>query len=221
MNNGFLKLFQALDPLFPIGTFTMSNGMETYVQKNIVISKETLNLFLNNYIYTLPYNDLGFCAKASQGENFQTLDLIYSASKVPSELRMCSIKLCNRFLKIENSLREYQSLIDYTESIKIGECLGFHSIALGLFMKDINIDIQNGLELYCYSLLSSMVNHAVKLIPLSQLDGQTCLDSIMDKIPKAVEKSVNVKLEDLGISGMGFDLRSMEHEKLYSRLYIS
>ena len=75
--------------------------------------------------------------------------------------------------------------------------------------------------MYAYSILSSLVNHAVKLVPLRQLDGQECLGMAMKKIPQSAEKAMNISKDELGISGCGFDLRSMQHEKLYSRIYIS
>ena len=99
--------------------------------------------------------------------------------------------------------------------------MGHHSIAVGLFISDTGADITTGLEMYCYSLLSSMVNHAVKLVPLRQLDGQASLSAAMKNIPCAVKKALDVSLDELGISCPGFDLRSMEHERLYSRIYIS
>lgn len=220
-NSGFLKLLQALDSLFPIGTFTLSNGMETYVQKNLVFDEKTLTDFLNAFIYVLPYNDLGFAAKAAQGEDFKLIDEICTASKSPLELRSGSQKICTRFLKVESTLGNYSFLQNYFKSIAEHECAGCHSVAVGLFILDTNTEIFQGLEMYCYSLLSSMVNHAVKLVPLRQLDGQRSLAKAMEKIPQAVKQSLEIKIEDLGIGGTGFDLRSMEHEKLYSRLYIS
>ena len=85
----------------------------------------------------------------------------------------------------------------------------------------IGADVYDGVAMYCYSLLSSMVNHAAKLVPLSQLDGQAALAKAIEEIPKAAELAMKVETDDLGIGGAGFDLRSMEHEKLYSRIYIS
>lgn len=222
MNNlGFLKLLQSLDALFPIGTFTMSNGLETYVQKNLIYDEKTLTDFLNGYIYMLSYNDLAFCVKAYQNEDIHLLDEIFTASKSPYELRNGSIKLCTRFLKTENTLGDYPSLKFYAESIEKGENMGSYPIAMGLFIKDLNMDIIQGLEMYCYSIISSMVNHAVKLVPLRQLDGQISLSKVSEKISQAVDVALKVSIEDLGISGSGFDLRSMQHETLYSRLYIS
>lgn len=220
-DSGFLKLLQALDALFPIGAFTLSNGMETYVQKNLVRDEKTLTDFLDGFIYLLPFNDLGFAAKAAQGEIFKWLDEICTASKSSFEIRNGSQKLCARFLKAENALGEYPLLQAYSQSIAKRECEGNYSIAIGLFILDTGMEISRGLEMYCYSLLSSMVNHAVKLVPLRQLDGQKCLAKVIEKIPYAVKQALEIEMEDLGINGAGFDLRSMEHEKLYSRLYIS
>ena len=65
----FLRLVQALDPLFPIGAFTLSNGMETYVQKNIVKDKNSLLEFLTAYLFTLPTGDAGFAARSALGDD--------------------------------------------------------------------------------------------------------------------------------------------------------
>lgn len=221
MNNGYLKLMQALDSLFPIGTFTLSNGMETYVQKNIVTDMQSLSEFLNSYIYVLPFNDLGFAAKSAQNVDFILLDELCTTSKSPMEIREGSRKLCARFLKLENSMEDYPLLNSYAEAIAKNKCTGHHSIAIGLFISDIKMELNQGLEMYCYSILSAMVNHAVKLVPMRQLDGQKCLCNAIKNIPFAVKKALKTDIQDLGIGGMGFDLRSMQHEKLYSRLYIS
>lgn len=218
---GLLSMLQALDSLFPIGTFTLSNGMETYTQKELVKDKESLEKFLSAYIYTLPTSDLGFAAKAAGGDDIKMLDEICTAAKAPYELRTGSEKLCARFLKAELAMDDHPLLSDYSELIASGECMGHHCIAVGLFIADTKTDMGTGLQMYCYSLLSSMVNHAVKLVPLRQLDGQAALYEAMKLIPCAVERALNVPEDELGISGFGFDLRSMEHEGLYSRIYIS
>ena len=53
----FLRLMQALDPLFPIGAFTLSNGLETYVQRDIVRDKKSLSEYLRAYLHTLPRSE--------------------------------------------------------------------------------------------------------------------------------------------------------------------
>lgn len=221
MNNGYLKVLQAFDPLFPIGAYTMSNGLETYVQKGILHDENTLQKYLNAMLYTLPYSDLGFAAKAASGENFLTLDEICTASKSAYELRQGTNKLCRRFIKNVTALDIYPKLEQYSEYISGGKVYGCYPIAAGIFIGEVCENISEGLRAYCYSLLSAAVNHAVKLIPLRQLDGQRALYHALENIPGAVDVSLECELTELGCGGFGFDFRSMQHEGLYTRIYIN
>lgn len=42
---GYLSILQALDSLFPIGSFTLSNGLETYVQKILSVMRKRFQSF--------------------------------------------------------------------------------------------------------------------------------------------------------------------------------
>lgn len=217
----FLRLMQALDPLFPIGAFTLSNGLETYVQKDIVKDKKSLSEYLRAYLHTLPTGDAGFAAQAALGDDPAYLDELFAAARSPYELRNGSRNLCRRFIKTEAEMGGCPLLEKYGREIAAGTLNGCHPVAVGLFIRDIGADVHNSVSMYCYSLLSAAVNHAAKLVPLSQLDGQAALAEIIEHIPEAARLAMNVDADELGIGGAGFDLRSMEHEKLYSRIYIS
>ena len=224
-----IALLQAFDPLFPTGAYTMSGGMETYTQKGLVQNKSNLVAYLKAQMYILPYNDLGVCAKTAAGEDFILMDSLCAAMKQPFEIRTGSEKLCARFLKAQESVRgavrdalcDYPLLAAYRSAIQQEKCRGHYPVAVGLFMRDLNADLDKALELYCYSLLSQTVNHAVKLIPLGQSDGQAALFEALRLIPAAVQKAMAASVDELGVCGCGFDLRAMQHETLYGRLYIN
>jgi urease accessory protein len=216
-----IALLQAFDPLFPTGAYTMSGGMETYTQKELVRDKASLVSYLKAQIYILPYGDLGVCAKTAQGEDFILTDNLCAAMKQPFEIRTGSEKICTRFLKAQEALCDYPSLAAYRQAIRREQCRGHYPVAVGLFIRDLNADLNDALELYCYSLLSQMVNHAVKLIPLGQSDGQAALFETLRLIPDAAQKAIAADIDELGVSGCGFDLRAMQHETLYGRLYIN
>ena len=216
-----IALLQAFDPLFPTGAYTMSGGMETYTQKGLVKDKSNLAAYLKAQMYILPYSDLGVCAKTAEGEEFILMDSLCAAMKQPFEIRTGSEKLCARFLKAQETLCDYPSLAAYREAIRQEKCRGHYPVAVGLFMRDLNADLDEALELYCYSLLSQTVNHAVKLIPLGQSDGQAALFEAMRLIPAAVQKARAASVDALGVCGCGFDLRAMQHETLQGRLYIN
>lgn len=219
--DNFLPLLQSFDTLFPIGAYTLSNGMETYVQKDIVYNKESLAKFLAAYLKILPYNDLGIAAHAANGGDAGELDKLCTAMKSPAEVRSGSERLCARFLKAQASLSPYKNLDIYWDMIRAGDCRGHYSVAVGLYIRDLGTDIYSALNIYGYNLLSAPVNHATKLVPLRQLEGQSVLFTALQQIPAIVKKAMEVKIEELGATGAGFDIRAMQHESLYMRLYSS
>lgn len=218
---GFLRLMQCFDSLFPIGAFTLSNGLETYVQRGIIKDEGSLMEYLYAYAYTLPWGDLGFAACAASEAPFYELDEIFAAVRSPSEIREGSRKLCKRFVKTQNALGGCPLLSEYEKAVENGICFGSSPIAVGLFIADAGTDTETALSMYCFSLFSQAVNHAVKLVPLSQMTGQRCLSVMLEKIPALCQRAMSVPQEDLGIGGSGFDLRAMQHETLYSRMYSS
>ena len=103
-------LLQAFDPLFPLGAYTLSGGMETYTQKGLVSDKPSLAAYLKAQLHILPYGDLGVCAKTAEGEDILFMDSLCAAMKQPLEIRQGSEKLCIRFLKAQKGLYDYPSL---------------------------------------------------------------------------------------------------------------
>ena len=75
--------------------------------------------------------------------------------------------------------------------------------------------------MYGYSVLSSIINNAVKLVPLSQMEGQRILFEQLDVLEEAVLRAKQIRVEDLGVSGCAYDIHCMNHEYLYSRQYMS
>ncbi len=221
-SRGLLNILQICDSLFPVGAFTLSNGLETYVQKNIITSPRGLSEYLDYYLSVLPYNELGAAAIAYGGCDVRRLDEIYTACKAPEEIRSGSKKTAGRFFRVTERIGgSYPALEEYMRLVQNGECMGHQPIAYGLYMSDVGIDIGQALQVYGYSVCSAIVTNCVKLVPLSQLEGQRILSESFGKIEQAAKLALAVTLDEIGICGAGSELRAMEHERLYSRQYMS
>lgn len=226
MNNiSILQMMQVSDSLFPIGAFTLSNGLETFVIEGRLSSDEDLKNYLNSYVSVLPYNELGVMLLSYKYADdlvyIKKLDEYFTALRSPVEVRMGSKKLCSRFLKIWDEIKDYERLIKYKKLIKDKECYGNHSIAVGLYAKDIGLEREIAAAVYCYSLLSAIVTNAVKTVPLSQLAGQKILNEALAEIEEKVKIADQLEMEELGITAPIMDIAAMNHECLYSRLYMS
>ena len=101
-------LLQINDSLFPIGGYSHSYGLETYIQKGLVNDGSTARLYIENRLrYSLLYTDLlavrlAYEAAAKDDlEKLEELEDVLDASKIPMELREASRKLGQPFC--ENS----------------------------------------------------------------------------------------------------------------------
>lgn len=220
-----LYMLQICDSLFPIGAFTLSNGLETYVQRGVVDSPETLAAYLADYLALAPYQELGVAALAmqyaSEPENWRRLDQLYTACRAPMEVRQGSAKLCMRLIKAAEQIAPVESLQEYRACIADGICTGQHPIAVGLFAAAHEVERQEAMSIYGYSLLSGLTTHAAKCVPLRQLDAQRVLHESFPRLLDAVQTALSVTEDALGIGGPAFDIFTMQHETLYSRLYMS
>lgn len=220
-----LQMFQICDSLFPIGSFTLSNGLETFVSDGSITTEEQLAEYVNTFLGILPYNDLGvmmLAYKYAEQQHFiRELDNYYFALKNPRQVREGSKKMCSRFLKIWDKIANYVYLQQYANAIKKQQCQGIHGIAVGLYAKEIGFSMEGAGSVYAYSLLSAIITNGVKLIPLSQIAGQKILNGAIEKIGQAVQQADQISMEELGVGGSQFDIAAMNHETLYSRLYMS
>ena len=109
----------------------------------------------------------------------------------------------------------------YSRLIATSRCHGLHAIAMGLFAADKASNLREAAVTYCYSLLSALVVCAVKAVPISQFAGQIALRNSFPDVVRAVDLAFRLEPDDLGVSGAYLDIASMQHETLYSRLYMS
>ena len=99
-------ILQINDSLFPIGSYSHSYGLETYIQKGIVHDEKTAERYLRMKLrYSFMYTDL-LAVKlsyeaATKGDIYKLEELedIMEASRIPEEIRCASRKLGSRFVK--------------------------------------------------------------------------------------------------------------------------
>lgn len=227
----YLLILQINDAIFPIGSYTQSYGLETYVQRKLVTDVGSLRKFLKqNLMCNLLYTDILAVKLAYEAAMMDDLNKIYeldnilSAVKVAKETRNASSKLSSRFIKTVVGLElnfKNNILLQYDNLIHSRECLGHHAITYGVMCGEQKLDKHYSLLNFSYAQISATVNNAVKLIPLSQTSGQSLLKDMSSSLEKAILQVNDLSEIDLGRSVPGFELRSMQHEALYSRLYMS
>ncbi|MCS3795712.1 urease accessory protein UreF [Niastella sp. OAS944] len=228
MNSALLRLLQLCDPALPVGGFSHSAGLETYVQLGIVKDAATAKAFVTGMLsQNIHYTDAAIVSLvydaiiANDINELKQLDDLCTAVKLPKEMRMASQKLGARLIKIFQPLCNNIWLSCYAAAVNAKELQGNYCIAFGIIAHALQILKTDALTGFYYNAAAGFVTNSVKLVPLSQQTGQELLFALQPLITGLVQKNVRANKDLLGVCCPGFDIRSMQHEQLYSRLYIS
>lgn len=228
MNPALLRLLQLSDPALPVGGFSHSAGLETYVQLGIVKDAATANAFITGMLsQNIHYTDAALVSMVydaianDRANDIHQLDDVCTAVKLPKEMRQASQKLGIRLIKIFQPLCNDECLNQYAMAIQSKQLHGHYCLAFGIIAHALHITITDALSGFYYNAAAGFVTNCVKLVPLSQQVGQELLFSLQSLIMELVQKNQHPEVDMIGLCCTGFDLRSMQHEQLYSRLYMS
>jgi urease accessory protein len=109
----------------------------------------------------------------------------------------------------------------YKEAIAAKRAVGHYCIVFGIYGALLHIPKEDALIAFYYNAAVSMVTNCVKLVPLGQQQGQELLFSLKALINALALASLEPDRDLIGLCCTGFDIRCMQHEQLYSRLYMS
>ncbi|MBC7935219.1 MAG: urease accessory protein UreF [Rhizobacter sp.] len=228
MSAALFNLLHLSDPTLPIGGYAHSAGLETFVQQGTVHDVVTAEKFVTEMLSTnVKFTDAAFASLAFDAfvnkdyEGLLALDEECNAIKIPEEMRQAGIKMGNRLLKIFSPVNDHPVIAKYHEDVLQKKATGHYPVVFGICAATMDIPKNEMLTGFFYNAAVGFVTNCVKLIPLGQQQGQQILHSIQPLLQELVEAAVYPDKEMIGICCAGFDIAQMQHEQLYTRLYMS
>jgi urease accessory protein len=203
-------LLQISDQFFPTGAYTFSHALETYVAYGLVHDRASCRELLTNLAdNALGPCDLVFCAEAFRRAATEdvaglvALDRLLAAFRIPRELRHESRQTGQAFLRAAQVLDASPLTAAFYARVRDGITPGHHPVA------------------FLYNVCAAWVAAAVRLVPLGQTDGQRLLHELGSRLSEVLRRYRHLTPAEAWSFTPGLDLRSMQHERLYSRLYRS
>ena len=109
----------------------------------------------------------------------------------------------------------------YEQAIDDGKAYGNPAIVFTIFAHYKGLKQRNLTLMYGYSVASTLVQNAVRAIPLGQKEGQVILNGLILLLDKICAEISELDEEFLGANAPGLELAQIKHETQTSRLFMS
>ena len=222
-----LLLLQITDSAFPTGAFAHSGGLETYAQLGLVRDATDLAKIIAVRLEAAVCTDMLVIRTAVTAHiehdtaQIQALDSLCSASKLARETRESSQKIGRRMLASVLNLLDDPILQHYQTEVTAGRCAGHHAVTHGLACAALGIEPRAALIAFGYALAANQTAASLKLMRIGQTQAQVVLAASGAAVEAAADAALTRTLDDFGSFTPALDIRSIQHEHLFRRLYIS
>ena len=227
--NQLFTLLQFAGGTFPTGAFSQSWGLETTVSDKRVASLEDFRRYLEAYIQrvlaTFEGPALCHAHRLVQREGLvgnqplAELSEQVEAMRMTRESREASHRTGKALLRIASGMLDRKDLTDYYDSV--AESGTSYPVAFGLLSALLDVPLEEALSAFFFSSVNAMAQSAVKLIPLGNGEAQKLIFDTHGTVGDAVETALTVPMDEMFSFCPAFDLASIRHEELSTRLYMS
>ncbi|WP_436512397.1 urease accessory protein UreF [Clostridium thermobutyricum] len=227
-NLNILKIMQICDSNFPIGSFNHSYGMETYLRDNRIKDTESFRswiraFFRNQFIYSDGFSIkllYEYLDKKSEKKILE-LDRSITVQSMAFETRNGNKMVAKRMLNLFLDLYDSKIIEIYLEKINKKEAFGHPAIVFGMLMYELKVNLIDAIQYYMYSTASTLIQNAVRTIPLGQKDGQILLKESSESFLELSEIIQTLDEDMFGANVPGIELAQIQHETLIFRLFMS
>ncbi len=201
-----LVLQNWFSPAFPIGAFSHSGGLETAIARGDVNDRDSLVAWLAVLLlHGAAFNDAVFLRATLAGEDVNDLCLALCAG-------------AERYQETTELGAAFATVMRETRAIDLPSGCAY-PVAVGIAARQLGLDSEATIAAFLQGACMNQISVAVRTVPIGQLDGQSCLVSLMPVIDQAVATTMMTDTQEVGSFALAADLCALEHETALQRIY--
>jgi len=218
-----LPLAVWFSPMFPVGAFAYSHGLEWAHEAGDIADAEDLRDWLTTLVERgALHNDAIILAAAyraallSDARELVDINELALALATSRERRLETATQGSAFLLAIRKSWPCATLEFLNPEEEIA-----YPIAVALAAAGHNLPLDATLHMYCLGFISNLVSAAIRLGIIGQTDGQRVIAALMPVVLETARSCASKNLDELGGSSFRSDLASLRHETQYTRLFRS
>ena len=226
-DTAMLTSFRLVDSLLPVGTDSVSYGLEAFVAAGRVTDGDDLAEILTAYLRRqLGAGDLIALrtAHAATGDDIERVcraDRRLHAATLQSEFRKSATRTGKRLLTLQRDLRDDRFIQKYAGMVADGTVPGGYPVVLGVVTARAGVDERLACLIACQEFATAFVSAAQRLLQLGHTEIQRVLQECQPAMSAAVEDSTGRSLEEMTPFAPLVDIHSATHERADRRLFLS
>lgn len=204
--------------------------MENYLHEKTIRKAPEFKEWIENYYRSqFKYGEgllTVLCYKALDNGDFDKLikyDHIMNSSTLALETRNGTKLIAKQMVILIKKIYgdKIELLNQYSEVINQGQAFGNPAIVFSIFAHYKKMTVTDAFLMYGYSVASTLVQNAVRSVPLGQREGQVILNDVIELLGKLYKSVQKMDEEYLGANVPGLELAQINHETQSSRLFMS
>jgi urease accessory protein len=219
---------QLLDSALPIGGFSHSFGLETMVQQARLQTIDELEAYIRSMLFhswtssdAMAIKAVYLYAPSQQWQQIWFAERVLHVQRASSEARSGVLKMGRRLLQLVRSLYPDLGWSPLDEAIREERCFGTHPLIHGWFSCQMQIPLEKAVEGYLYCCMVTCINSALRLMSIGQTQGQVLLAKLLPLTESAWREVEHLDPLDAFTNMPAAEMAMMQHETLYSRLFMS
>lgn len=227
--NQLFSLLQIAGGTFPTGAFSQSWGLETTVAAGRINGLTDFNRYLSAYVTQVlaHFEGPALChayelvRRHGLLDNPELLQLEekVTAMRMTKESREASHRTGKALVRVASGMLERKELTDYYN--QAWETGINYPVAFGILAALLDVPKEEALSAFFFSSVNAMVQSGVKLIPLGNGEAQKLIYENYSLVGEAVVVAMATPMEEMRSFCPAFDLASIHHEELATRIYMS
>ena len=193
-------------PAFPVGAFSYSGGLETAIALGAVHDRDSLADWLTvSLLNGTAFTD-AVCLRA------------VLAGREVNDLCLALCAGAERYRETTELGVAFANVMRETQDVDLPEGLAY-PVAVGLAARAFGLAPQATLAAFLQGFCMNQISVAVRAVPIGQMEGQSCLRSLMPVIERALETVMVTSPDEMGSFALAGDLCALEHETAGQRIY--
>ena len=226
-DDDLLSALQISDSFFPLGSYSLSYGMETLSQLGMVRGMEDVSSFLSVFLNQLSTLDCTAVRAVYPAVGASGLKLVVAIDrklasfKNVKEFSEASRRTGRAMLRTVRAFNKAKLLSDFLELVESERTPGNYAVSQGLACKALGISEESAVTLLLYASAISLLGAGIRLGKVTHEQAQQILHSAKEEMRACATKSSTIPWKAMRAFSPMLDVMGMRHPYLQSRMFSS